>query len=235
MKSILNQLKLNADGLSILVFVACLLLPGFYVGDTQRENLGLSLLLTGWLGLFAGHFAWLANPLFLIAILRQNRKPGQAAVFALIGFLVALEFLVHKRILIDGGGGTERITGVGWGYVLWLSSFLVFFSSALEKIEAKKLSLIWFIWRFQFFCWVFSISISFRLIRIGHYSKKENDASRSYAKLLGSSFMPSGRLPSWVYISTHRVVRITTKCTKERLLDRWAMACFHREALTQFH
>ena len=138
MKSILNQLKLNADGLSILVFVACLLLPGFYVGDTQRENLGLSLLLTGWLGLFAGHFAWLANPLFLIAILRQNRKPGQAAVFALIGFLVALEFLVHKRIFIDEGGGTERITGVGWGYVLWLSSFLVFFSSALEKIEAKK-------------------------------------------------------------------------------------------------
>lgn len=146
MKSILNQLKLNADGLSILVFVACLLLPGFYVGDTQRENLGLSLLLTGWLGLFAGHFAWLANPLFLIAILRQNRKPGQAAVFALIGFLVALEFLVHKRILIDGGGGTERITGVGWGYVLWLSSFLVFLVQHLKKSKQKRLSLIWFIW-----------------------------------------------------------------------------------------
>jgi hypothetical protein len=138
MKSAINKLKSKADYLSLVAFVACLFFPGFYVGETQRENPGYALLLTGWLGVFGGHFSWLANPLFLIAFFRRNTKPSQATLLAFFGFVIALEFLVHKRILTDEGGGTAQITGVGWGYVLWLTSFLVLFSSVIEKIEAKK-------------------------------------------------------------------------------------------------
>ena len=139
MKSIFNQLKSNADGLSVVAFVACLFFPGFYVGDTQRESFGFSLLLTGWLGMLSGYFAWLANPLFLIAFLRRNTRPSQAAILAFIGFVIALEFLIHKRIVTDEGGGTAQIAGVGWGYVLWLTSFLILFSSVIEKNEAEKI------------------------------------------------------------------------------------------------
>jgi hypothetical protein len=139
MESAINKLKSKADYLSLVAFVACLFLPGFYVGDTQRENLGLSLLLTGWLGVLYGYLAWLANPIFLIAFFCRNTNPRKAAVLSVIGFAIALEFLIHKRIVSDEGGGTAQITGVGWGYVLWLTSFLVLFSSVIEKIEAQKI------------------------------------------------------------------------------------------------
>lgn len=139
MESAINKLKSKADYLSLVAFLACLFLPGFYVGDTQRENLGLSLLLTGWLGVLYGYFAWLANPIFLIAFFCRNTRPRKAAFLASIGFVIALEFLIHKRIVTDEGGGTAQITGVGWGYVLWLTSFLVLLSSAIENLRAKNI------------------------------------------------------------------------------------------------
>jgi protein-S-isoprenylcysteine O-methyltransferase Ste14 len=139
MKSFLKKIKTNADGLSLLIFAACLFLPGFYVEETQRENPAYLLLFTGWLGVLYGYLAWLANPIFLIAFFCRNTSPRKAAFLAFIGFVIALEFLIHKRIVTDEGGGTAQITGVGWGYVLWLTSFLVFFSSVIEKLEAEKI------------------------------------------------------------------------------------------------
>lgn len=139
MKLLFEKIKINADGISLLIFVACLFLPGFYVGETQSENSAYTLLLTGWLGVLYGYLAWLANPIFLIAFICRNTSPRKAAVLAFIGLVIALEFLIHKRIVTNEGGGTAQITGVGWGYILWVTSFLVFFSSVIEKLRVEKI------------------------------------------------------------------------------------------------
>ncbi len=137
-----NMVKCNTSrhgiGLSLALFLCSLPLSGYYTGPTQQDNYAFALLLTGWMGVFNAHFSWLANPLYFWAVKRHKADPRGSALLAILAFAVALEFLVHRKILIDGNGGTATITGVGWGYLIWLLSFLTLAYSSTIRIDIKN-------------------------------------------------------------------------------------------------
>lgn len=81
------------------------------------------LLLMGWLGLPAGEFTWLANPLMLLGWVLFLRKAHRYAVlFALIALALMLSFMFRKTIVSSEAPTYSRIIGYGRGYWLWVAS-----------------------------------------------------------------------------------------------------------------
>lgn len=121
------------------LFVFSLIFSSFYIRDTHEAYYGFSLLPIGWLGILYLHFSWLANPMYFFALMARKSNPGRSFFLAICGFLIALEFLRHKSIITDEGGGTAEITGIGWGYYLWLMSILTLSHSSLKQsnLEGK--------------------------------------------------------------------------------------------------
>lgn len=126
---------------SVCLFLASLTQDGFYLaGENPRAWAPcIGLLLVGWIAVFAGVFAWLANPaLFVAWILLCFRSTRYASlVMATISAAFALSFLAHQEILANENGGTSKITGYGLGYWLWLASiFAAIVGSLVAVIRA---------------------------------------------------------------------------------------------------
>ena len=123
---------------SFMLFVASLFFPAFNLSNGDSFG-GLQTLLIGWMGLFAvgdedyggiGLFAWYANlflfPIWLGLVFSKLR-------FATIGGLVLTIFglglasisIFVKTLLLDEGGSTAAVTSMGFGFYLWLSSFVI--------------------------------------------------------------------------------------------------------------
>lgn len=139
-KTASNWLKDSEPALliSLLLFAFSLIFSGFYIRDTHEAYNGFGLLLNGWLGILDFHFSWLANPMYFLALKVRKSNPGRSFFWAICGFLITLEFLRHKSILTDEGGGTAEITGIGWGYYLWLMSILALSHSSLKRSYIEK-------------------------------------------------------------------------------------------------
>jgi hypothetical protein len=94
--------------LSWVLYVVALLNNGYYI---EGSNPGAwasawGLLLMGWMGLFTGVFAWLANPLLLVGWMLLALRLTQAATICTIGAILCIgSFLLHDSILIDEAGG----------------------------------------------------------------------------------------------------------------------------------
>jgi hypothetical protein len=114
---------------SILLYVLSLAQDGFYIDRVDRDAYApcWGLLLIGWLGVFDGMFAWLANPLLLVAwvFTAVGRSRTSAVSCAIVALGFSLSFLVHNDILTDEGGGRSAITEYGWGYWLWNMSIVL--------------------------------------------------------------------------------------------------------------
>lgn len=120
------MLKINNPHIPISIgcFLLSLLFPGYYIGDRFEPQLAYGLLLSGWLGLIGGHFAWFANPLFLIALLTSGR-PSRSGMLAFLGLVFALSFLLYEKIVINAVPSYSPIVAYGWGYGLWVTSLAV--------------------------------------------------------------------------------------------------------------
>lgn len=112
-----------------IVFLASLTQDGFYIDRADADAWAncFGLLLVGWLGMFDGVFAWLANPMLVLAwaAIWFPRLRFASLIGALIALLFALSFLLHHDIMANEAGGRAAITGYGWGYWLWIGSMLV--------------------------------------------------------------------------------------------------------------
>lgn len=122
-----RRIAAAATVLSVVLFLTSLTQDGYYIdrpGDPRAWAPCIGLLLIGWLGVFDGILAWLANPALLAAWIflnfRSSRRLGAAIGAAAIAF--ALSFLLYTEILTNEAGGTSKITGYGAGYWLWVAS-----------------------------------------------------------------------------------------------------------------
>jgi len=104
---------------SLALYLLALAGPGFHFGEQRQAWDAYLLLLIGWLGPFDGHFAWFANPAFLIGQLTW-RVPVVCRVVSVAALLLALSFLLHREIVVSEAPTYAKITGYGWGYVVWL-------------------------------------------------------------------------------------------------------------------
>ena len=125
----------SAGSLMACLLAGCWLLSQVLpVAVTNNEEVkGWTVLLSGWLGPFAGQFGWFANPVFAISIPlvaggpRAARANGIAAAALLL--LTASAFTWHD---LQFDMGKEQIRSFGPGYYLW---FLAMFGAAAAMIR----------------------------------------------------------------------------------------------------
>jgi hypothetical protein len=118
-------------GTSLLLFVASLFQDGFYIDreDSDAWANCLGLLLIGWIVIFQGVFAWLANPTLLMtwSLMCSRTLRPLAAIWAIVPLGFSLSFLLHSEILTSEAGHYSKITGYGTGYWLWVGSIATAF------------------------------------------------------------------------------------------------------------
>ena len=120
-----------------LFSVACCLpaLEWHKAGTPNDVMFGARALVVGWSGIFAGVFAWFANPVwaagFLFALLG---KPKIAALFSVVAMMIALTTftLIGLELPGDEGGVTKTsIIRLLPGFYVWLASILSLLATSL--------------------------------------------------------------------------------------------------------
>lgn len=118
---------------SLVLYVIACCLPALEFKNSGSAvatdvMLGLRALAVGWSGIFAGVFAWYANPAGLVSlILMVLRKPAPSLVFAVIAIaLASTTFLLIGRELPGDEGGVTKTTVVKLlpGFYVWMASIV---------------------------------------------------------------------------------------------------------------
>lgn len=129
--------------LSVLLYLVSLSQDAFYIDrpdDHAAWSPGLVLLLTGWLAVFDGQIAWLANPCLLFAWVFVMIRPLRwtALVCALASTAFALSFLLYRDILANEAGHRADITGYAIGYGLWVASCVVMVVAGIIAVQQPQ-------------------------------------------------------------------------------------------------
>ena len=108
---------------SIALFSYSLSLPALLFAH-HRPLSGLTLLAWGWWGALFFQVAWFANPAYAFALFwyLRHQRPNTAFLSGL-ALLLGATSLGAKEWWFNEGGGTP-ITGLGSGFMAWMSSFL---------------------------------------------------------------------------------------------------------------
>jgi hypothetical protein len=107
-----------------LGWAASLALPVATFGGGAGEIwYGWAVLLLGWLGVFLGQFAWVANFLFAAVIILLVRGRPPLVWGLMIGVLTSLlaAHALSWTTIFRTGGGTAPVLGYGLGYDLWVA------------------------------------------------------------------------------------------------------------------
>jgi hypothetical protein len=123
---------------SIILFLASLFFPGFYVGYPSQPWASILLLLTGWLGILDVHFSWFANPFYVLALILRRSKRTTSLYLELISLLLATSFLLYRTIVVSEAPTYAPIAEYGWGYYLWILAIAVLFIGDLSEYFAEK-------------------------------------------------------------------------------------------------
>ena len=126
---------------SVLLFLASLTQDAYYLAGDDPESSSASwlLLLVGWMGLFYGVFAWVANPLLVLSwILCLMGELRAASIVSAAAVLFALSFLLHSTIVASEAPTYKAVTGYGVGYWLWLASMLIMAAGTLDLYLASR-------------------------------------------------------------------------------------------------
>jgi len=118
--------------ISLVLFTAACCLPALEFRNSDKPNdimFGLRALAVGWSGIFAGVFAWYANPCwFLSLVLGFFRRPIAAGMLGILALLLAVTtFSVLGRELPGDEGNVTRTTVIRLlpGCYLWIASMAV--------------------------------------------------------------------------------------------------------------
>ena len=116
----------------LCLFLISFILPAFYVDGPEKTawSNSVALFFLGWIGVLAGSFScisWLANPLFIIAVILFLRTRKLATFISLLATLFAASFLLAHTIIVSEAPTYASITGYGAGYWLWLASMVFLF------------------------------------------------------------------------------------------------------------
>lgn len=117
---------------SLAVFGISLAVPAYVTGTerSSQAHYGLEALLLGPIGLFAGHFSWLAN-LLLLGAWTPRDDTLVSSSFAVMGLLIALTFLFGNTVAVGRAG--EYPYRVAIGYFLWITSFVLVTAALLTR------------------------------------------------------------------------------------------------------
>jgi uncharacterized membrane protein len=75
-------------------------------------------------------FVWLANPVYLAALILFFRSKKLNRIFAVAALLLALSFTTFKEILVSEDGRIAKIQTLNMGYWLWVVSIAILATGA---------------------------------------------------------------------------------------------------------
>ena len=129
-------------GISLFIFCSSLTQICFCF-DKNTCLFGISLFRDGWLGLiFDGQISWLANPLLIISWFTFKKYPKVSFIFSVFSVFFAFSFLLVRKIIIDEGGNVHYISGINFGYWLWILSILtMLFGNLVIYIKLNKIKM----------------------------------------------------------------------------------------------
>lgn len=103
---------------SMALYVASLLLPAMYF-EREAPLTGMSLLAQGWWGLLMLNPAWLANPLYVVAVVQfARRRYARAALCAAAAVACALCSLLTTKWYFNEADATP-IRSLGIAFYTW--------------------------------------------------------------------------------------------------------------------
>ncbi len=118
-------------GAALLLYCVSLTLPGLNLVDGEVVE-GWRLLLTAWYGALILEFPWFANIAFFLAVWFAAKGSTRAAgVAGACAFLIGL-LSFRSRIWITNH---THIDSLGWGFYVWMASFLILMSFLLSNRE----------------------------------------------------------------------------------------------------
>ena len=132
-----NNITRSILFLAVGFYVISLFLPGIiYSGD--QKMYGYFILGFGWLGMVHGVFAWFANPLFLLALIRARvEKPKTILVTASAAFILGLTaFMLRSIPNLDTEG--PDVDHLSIGYYVWMTSIALLAIYAYRKMTEEK-------------------------------------------------------------------------------------------------
>jgi hypothetical protein len=137
-KTMLQLLSRLAHVLSFVAFAVALTQDCFFTDspDPRTWSPGWVLLALGWVGIFSGETAWIANPmLFLAWASCEIGKIKVSLIFAAISLAFMVPLGLRKRIISKESSTFSKITGFGPGYWLWCTSGILELVSAAVGVE----------------------------------------------------------------------------------------------------
>lgn len=126
---------------SIIVFIISLFQPAFFIDreDSDAYSNSLFLLALGWMSFLGGRFVpfiiWLANPIYIISIFLISKSFKFGIITSLWSIFLAIIFANLNSILTSESGSDSKITYLGLGYYLWISSFVILFISSVINLK----------------------------------------------------------------------------------------------------
>lgn len=196
-------LKLAAQAplvvVSLVSYSACLFLPAFYVGSSFHIFFGWEALATGWISL---NLSWFANPLYLASLLTY-RIPYVSFWLSLLGLVLALSFLFQLEVPVDSRPTYEGIAAYGYGYMLWLWSFVCLMCARLPlsfgwRFATKRESGGWALLG----CAVFAFPSLNSLGNYRDYIAERTEIFDQYCGLVNEAvYQVLGQIPDGVYLN----------------------------------
>ena len=140
--------RLAVIGASLVVYVIALIAPAINFEDTSKDPWpGMMAFIMGAFAVFEGHFAWLANPIYGIALLlllfRQWIAAALVAALAVAVALSSFAVLGETAPLDEAGVNKAVVASLGPGFYAWLASMLTVAVGALalrfyEQAQAHR-------------------------------------------------------------------------------------------------
>jgi hypothetical protein len=117
--------------LSLILFVVSLTQTGLSYQDYDGKGIypSYELFLSGAISFIGGglfeSMIWMANPFYFIGLIYFYKSKKDSLKFSFISLIISTSFILWKEILVSESGRTEKITSLGLGYWLWISSIFV--------------------------------------------------------------------------------------------------------------
>jgi len=126
----LNKIKICILFVSVTIFLASLTQTALTYNDHEglKTHSALSLLFMGAFAILGGGLLewliWLANPLYLLALILLLRPNKTSRNVSMMATMLALSFVTWQRILASESGSTAAIKSLNTGYWLWMMSLM---------------------------------------------------------------------------------------------------------------
>ncbi len=134
-----RRVEIVAAAAATLLFIAALTLPAFYLENGDSFP-GIMCAILGWVPVepYANCIAWLANPLFFLAILLLViSKPKLALVSSLLSVMLTPATFFVEDVLVNEGGTKSDVIGFGPACFVWIAGCAL---PAIGAIVALRLS-----------------------------------------------------------------------------------------------